>query len=425
MLHLATVVVVASSLAQASPVIHERALRMLNDWIVAVDQHRAGERDEALQTIGKWSYSELEVMRGYVDAIAEVPVNTKSRAAFRAQIKRTDLHAIEERTKDLRRRGDFDEFRRRAVILHTDVALLWYLPAEVDPPQARERQPWHRRDQAAPAVDVKSADGQIERFEPANPHWDYARDLLEALPAKPRRDPIVAQWYRTLGAYFANQDDLAHALRHFDNARRIVPDDPGVLFGDACLQETFGSPKVQDFVRVTTLPNGLRIIGVHAADTHFRRAESLLRRALAAQPDFLEARLRLGRVLAERRQYEGALMELEPVMASKDRALAYYAHLFSGDAALAIGRGPESRAAYENAIRIYPESQAGRIGLAAAYRMSGDRQDALDALGGTLSWPLGERDSADEPWWDYYAGDGANVERLLAELRAPYRSSRR
>ena len=34
---------------------NERAMGMLNEWIVMVDRHAAGERDEALRTIGEWN----------------------------------------------------------------------------------------------------------------------------------------------------------------------------------------------------------------------------------------------------------------------------------------------------------------------------------------------------------------------------------
>ena len=51
-------------------------------------------------------------------------------------------------------------------------------------------------------------------------------------------------------------------MRHFERARRVVPDDPDVLFGEACYQETLGAPRMQNLNRVTTLPNGLVILGV-------------------------------------------------------------------------------------------------------------------------------------------------------------------
>lgn len=32
------------------------------------------------------------------------------------------------------------------------------------------------------------------------------------------------------------------------------------------------------------------------------------------------------------------------------------------------------------------------------------------------------RGNDDDPWWAYYKGDAANVDRLLVELNAPFRT---
>lgn len=414
------------SLAIASSADNERAMQMLNEWIVMVDRHAAGERDEALAKIGAWTADELDMIRAYVEAFSGVPLDNGNRAARRRQISGTDLAAIKQRTLDIHARGDFDTFRKRAAILHTDAAILESLPMVVPPPTARSQKPRWRRDEPEPEVDVKSSDGRVERFEIANPHWQFAMDLLDALPAKPARDPIVPQWYRTIGAHFAWEHNFADAFRHFERARRVVPDDPDVLFGEACYQETLGSPRVQNLNRVTTLPNGLVILGVASAETHHRRAEGLLRRAIAARPAFVDARLRLGRVLSAQRQHDAALAHFAQVVAeSRDDVLTYYAHVFAGDAALALDRAAESRASYERALASYPNAQAARLGLAAALRAAGNREAALDAVMTTITIPAGERDGRDDPWWEYYEGDAANVERLLADLRAPFRSAAR
>jgi hypothetical protein len=417
--------VLAIALAPAAQ--SERAMELLEDWVRAVDRHTAGEKDAALAQAGAWTYDDLNMLRGYFEALIDLPITRNTprgspRAARRSLISGNDLAVIRARTKDLQLRGDFDQFRKRAAMLHTDAALLMSSPVVVAPPAPRAR----RRGEPAPAVDVKSFDGRVENFEVANPHWQYAMDLLESLPAKPQRDPVVAQWYRAIGAHFAYEHSFADALRHFDRARTIVPDDPGVLYGEACLQETLGAPPNQNFVRTTTLPNGLVILGVEQPAAHFKRAESLLKRALSAQPGFVDARLRLGRVLAELRQFEAALPHLQQVVAeSRDPALIYYAHLFTGDAALALGRAEESRASYDHALDQYPRAQAARLGLGAALRTAGDRAAALDAVMETLTFKPGIRDGDDDPWWEYYEGDAANVERLLVELRAPFRSARR
>ena len=404
---------------------HEQARQMLEEWITAVDRHVPGETDVALDRVANLTFEELELLRGYIETLSALPNQSAARAARRRQISRSDVAMIQARGRELRSRGNFDVFLKRAALLHTDVALADpFILLSAPPARARTRSP--QGDEPERALDVISADGRVEAYRIANPNWQLAMDLLEALPAQPARDPIVAQWYRAIGAYFAKEDNRADATRHFERARRIVPDDPGVLFGEACLQETFGSPNIQNFARLAHLPDGLVIIGITSPQTHFRRAETLLKRALAAKPDFVDARLRLGHVLVEQKEYEAALPHLAQVVATaSDPVLIYYAHLFAGDAALALDRLADSRASYERALESHPESQAARLGLAAALRAAGDSEAALKAAMETLTTEPQTRDSDHEPWWEYYNGDAANVESLMRELRAPFRTSAR
>jgi tetratricopeptide (TPR) repeat protein len=403
----------------ASADIHadERTILRLRGWIDAVDRHAAGQADPALAVVTAWTYDNLELMRPYVEAIVIAPPDrNRDRVVRRRRVNR-DVPAILELTRSLQSRGDFDVFRKRAAMLHTDAAILGSDAALVTPPPAslssRSRQENERR------VIVKSFDGQVQHFELQNLHWELAMDVLDSLPAKPARDPIIGDWYRTIGAYFARERRFADALVHFDRARRLVPDHPGVLYGEACLQETLGAPRIQNYVRVTTLPNGLFIQGVSSPPTHYRRTESLLRKALAADPALVEASLRLGRVLTQLQRPDEALPHLRKAIASAtDRAITYYAHLFMGDAMQAMGQLDEARHQYENAIAIFQDSQAARLALGFVLRSLGDRAAARTAIDPTLA--PNTRGPDDDPWWEYYDGDAGQMERLLAELRAPF-----
>lgn len=410
---------VATIAASAS---NDRALPLLKQWVAAVDEHTPGEHDAALDRISTWGYDDLELMQGYVAALAEVPRNTSARERRRSRLDQVEVVQIRAMTKDLQLRGDFDRFRKRAALLHTDAAIFGSSALRVPkppPPGTRARDQYTRR------MDVLSRDGEIERFQLANPHWDYARDLLEALPRKPRLDPIVAEWYRAIAAHFMLHRSFAEALDHFDNARAIVPDEPDVLYSEACLQEVFGAPRIQDYVRIVTL-QGVLIRGVSSPRSHFQKAAEMLRKALAVEPHFVDARLRLGRLLVELKIYDEALTHLAEVVAStKDPSLLYYAHIFSGDAAIAMQRPSDARGEYERAVDLYPRAQAAHLGLAAALRLMGERSGAVDAVNATITLPVDSRDEADEPWWNYYDGDAAVVDRLLTELRAPYREARK
>jgi len=398
----------------------QAAILMLRVWIDAVDHHTAGETDASVEALSAWTYDDLESMRPYIEFLVQAPAERdKQRTARRARLTTAERAAIDElRRIGLPPHGDFTTFRKRAAILHTDTAMASGVPPVVDAPRpfpAGNAPPNQTR-----RLDVMSVDGRLEHFELANPHWDYARDMLDSLPQQPARDPMVAQWSRTIGAYYASERKYADAIGHFAWARSAAPDDPLVLYGEACLQETLGAPRIQDYVRVTMLPNGLRIMGVESPETHLRRAEGLLRKSLAASPRFAEANLRLGRVLTQLQRYDEALPYLRTAIAeSKDRALSYYAHLFSGDAEYWLARSADARLSYERALAIFPDAQAAQIGLAAVVSAEGDREAALTAMLPTLTKEPDSR-AGDDPWWDYYFGDAANLEWLLDELRAPF-----
>ena len=259
----------------------ERGVLRLRGWIDAVDKHAAGQTDAALGVVTAWTYEDLEVMRPYVEALFGLPAAQRSaRAMRRRSLGSNDTAALALLTRSLLGRGDFVVFMKRAAILHTDAALLGGMPLVVTPPSALKSDA--RQQQRN--VDVLSHDGQVTHFELQNLHWEYAMDVLEALPAKPAPDPFAGQWYRAIGAHFARQGQFADAIRHFQRARRVAAQHAGVLYGEACLQETLGAPRIQDYVRVTSLPNGLIIRGIESPQSHLRRAESLLRKALAADP---------------------------------------------------------------------------------------------------------------------------------------------
>jgi tetratricopeptide (TPR) repeat protein len=403
---------------------NERAIGMLQDWIKAVDSHRAGEADAALAAITSWTYTDLEMMRTYVETFVGAPINrNRDRLRRRSLLSTLDLAVIRELAK-VNLGGQSESFRKRAAILHTDAAILGSPPLVVAAPVPRQQKPRLAREDAERSVIVKSADGRVQHFELKNPHWDFAMDVLESLSGTPAPDPIIAAWYRAIGAHFARERQFADALVHFNRAREVVPDNAEVLYGEACLHETLGAPRIQNYVRVTTLPNGLYIRDVDSAPAEWRRAEGLLRRALTLKPGFTEARLRLARVLIQQQKFdEGLALAEQVVTESRDRTIRYYGLLFAGDAQLSLDRAAAARESYLKAIELYRDSQAAPLGLGAALRMMGNSTEALEVMMPTLTKQRSTR-AGDDPWWDYYDGDASQVEALMADLRAPFWSPR-
>jgi hypothetical protein len=93
--------------------------------------------------------------------------------------------------------------------------------------------------------------------------------------------------------------------------------------------------------------------------------------------------------------------------------------MFVGDAAQALGRLPEAVAAFERALRVFPNAQSARMALAHANRTIGNRAGATHALLPVLVLKPAERGT--DPWTNYYAGDAVHLDQLWEDLRTPLR----
>jgi hypothetical protein len=193
---------VALAVALSEAPSNERAMGMLRDWVRFVDEHTAGETDAALDNLTAWTYNDLELLQSYVEALTEVPNNTQTRDARRRQITGIDLAEIKQRTMDLQRRGDFDRFRKRAAILHTDAAILGAAPVVVDAPVPQSQRPRWAGDDPDPRVDVKSLEDALKALSAptlAGNTDEPARVAAGGPQARSVRRPVV----RAVGAYFA------------------------------------------------------------------------------------------------------------------------------------------------------------------------------------------------------------------------------
>ena len=403
------------------------AMDMLREWADTVMQHEAGESDRALATLA-WSYNDLELMQPFFEAFAGTPErNDDARAAMRRARLSGRVRAMVRDEAQARLGNRADQFRRRAAILHTDAAIFLDPPAVTATPVNRQPLPsWARarndRARNDRRVDVVSKDAEYQSTQYSNLHWELAMDMLDAVKAP--RDPFVAQWFATIGAYLVHQRRYSDALGHFERARRFVPEDPRILFAEARLHEALAAPLMQNFVRVTAISQGVPTSGIEDQRTELRRAESLLRRALVLNPAFLEARLRLARVLIEQGKHDEGRSLAEQVAAkATDQTMQYYALLFAGDALFSVGRTADAGKSYQRAIDLFPNAQAARLGLASALRAIGDAAQALDVLMPTITKQPSTR-QGDDPWWEYYDGDATQMEALLEGLRAPFRSPR-
>jgi tetratricopeptide (TPR) repeat protein len=415
---LAILLVAASALparTQVSPVVAE----LLTEWVTAVQAHTPGVMDAAVATIAAWNRSELLLVKPYARAM----VNAMG-AQWRRQplkwddnLSPTDAVAISALAPPAATEAGVNDFIKRAAMLHTDAVLLaQLLPEIVPPPRSRSRSELFL-DRPEELVIARGPDGRFANFELGNLNWEYARDLLDAVTPGPETDATVALWYRAVMASFASSYSFGDALPHVYRARKLLPNDPGVLFGDAAIQETLASPRIQDYVRVTSLPSGHQFLFVTSEREHLELAEALFRRSLQRDPANAEARIRLARVVSQRGQHEAALAGLKAVPPQTDAVLAYYALIVRGDVQRALKRYDAAQASYKDALQLFPSAQSARLALGHLARLRSDREGALALLQPILTAPA-PRD--DDPWWEYHRGDGRNAEALFRQMRAPF-----
>src|SRR5262249_21654543 len=144
-------------------------------------------------------------------------------------------------------------------------------------------------------------------------HWDIARMLLDdvrptgAKKPAPSSDDVVRIWYRSTASWMQNgqHPSKVHHERAHERFRR-VPDIPSLL---ACVHETLADDQIQSVLRSVVLPTNV-VLDTNDERAELKAAEELLRDAVAERPDFPEAHLRLGRVVALRGRYADAIPEL-------------------------------------------------------------------------------------------------------------------
>lgn len=315
------------------------------------------------------------------------------------------LAALAEASK---KRGDDNYLLRRAALLHTDVAMVTagsLRPIESGTPGDGN------------PVRVQMIDGRQTDIGIGETHWVIGRALLDGV--RPGHDPMVELWYRATAAWM--QREQQYNTTHLQRAREMFPDDADIAFLSGTQSETYAGAAIQSFIKGAVLPTGL-VIKLGAEGSELKSAETFLQRAVKLNPDFAEARVRLGHVLVARGKPEEAAANLRAAgTTGGDPLLQYFAAMFLGAAEEALGRRGEARNAYEGAAALFPTAQSPRLALSALAAGRGDRSGAVAAMNVVFEIP----DAADryDPWWQYLMAQGRNADELLEQLRKPFREA--
>ena len=215
------------------------------------------------------------------------------------------------------------------------------------------------------------------------------------------------------------------ALAWADRALRIFPESAPVHLVVSAIEETEGTlvtPVLRRdaFADPFADPAALHLraqwdAGQEARD-RFRKARDAARRALAADPASVEARLRLGRLAWRLREPDEARAELQGVVdAGRPTALVFLARLYLGGLAEDEGRLADALPAYEAALAIVPSSQSAGLALSEVRHRLGDAAGARAALLAAVA--EGGRRKASDPFWDYPLGASKDAAARLEAVR--------
>lgn len=314
-------------------------------------------------------------------------------------------------------RGDLNAnfIVRRGALLHSDV-VLFGLAA----PRAVSLGPSEQ------SVRMSISDGHQAGLVSADLHWECARQLMDLVAAPgtmkpaPGGDAMVRRWYVATSAWL--QRDGHYDNTHIARGREIFPDDPDLWMLTGALHESYASPAIQTAVRSAVLPTGIKL-AVESERSEIRDAERFLRHATELKPDFAEAHIRLGHVLALLGRDTEAAEHLKSGLGATDEPLLlYYGSLFLGAVEEKLGHDDSSTAAYQRAATLYPNAQSPLLGLSEVARHQGQRDEATRQI--EKVYALEPRSRDDEPWWTYTYAQGRHADTLLEDVRKPFRLTR-
>jgi tetratricopeptide (TPR) repeat protein len=425
--------------------VDDRSVAALQAWVSAVTSHTPGRADQSVVAVAAYSYETRESLNtglGYFFA-ALVGATFDTRGNKAAATCAALGHEFGR------------EFLKQAAVLHSDVAAYSHLNLLPSSGQAKSPQrPGQELPRGYGTKDMRpgsdpipplltadrvllDADGQVLGEVASTWNWPFARHLLDLLStprggktdydgrAQRATDPFVSAWYHATTAYMFASGLYGEATPHLHFASQALPDDALSLFDRASYAEILGLPMHQALLteveqlgragepRVGRSEASLRVPA--AAKTN-ADAERLFRRALEVDPGLVEARVRLARLLELRGRHEEAAAELKTVLtANPAGTVAFYAHLFAGRAAQALGHAGEAARHFESASALFPDAQSARLASSQLALFRSDIPAALAPIQG-----LGPRSAVftADPWWQYHLGAGRDAEDLVRAMWA-------
>ncbi len=369
-------------------------IRKAEDWQTSAAQHMPGAMDEAAVKIGSWPISDIE-------AIISVVVEQTGKKMTRSHeipnsLKNCYLEFKESFKGKLKLAKDLNPILKRGVLLHTDISVLRLETGRDD----------------APDSDIGLVHDGIGIATSGGQHWEFARLLLNSLPANPSKDETMRLWYISTTAHMLSCRDRIYADQNLKQALKIFPNDAKLLFYAGALHESYASPKSQNAIP----PPGRHYL-YGAKIPELESALIFLTNSIESDPGFNEAHLRLGRVLGLLGDHKKAIAELQKADATlTNPKLKYYASLFLGYEFAALERHTKARECFTRAATLFPMAQAPLLAASYLARSRGDFETSLHWLQKVFTLSSGDT-SQNDPWWEYEIELVRDWESLLAGMR--------
>jgi tetratricopeptide (TPR) repeat protein len=384
---------------------------IVRTWVDAVRRHHPGEPDSATFVPAGWSRSEVQqawvdvqvlgrLLHNHTIAAGEIRI-VQAGNRVRVQMADADLAALRTLAEEIQRTEPADDFLKRAAVLHTDT--VQFASQDAADPTGDLSLLTPRR------VMVQTEDGKQHSMRTGAVHWEFARVLLDQV-TNAGDDTFIRDWYRAtmkLKLAIAEMD-----APHFEHGLRVLPRDAEVRFLLGCLHEALADPRVQAVRKDMERSRSVQLL-VQEEDDELTRARSFFRSALSIDPRHAEARLRLGWTLYRLGQSQEAVTELQhSTDLAREAILRYFGFLFLGSALERVGRQPDAQRAFENALSIYPNAQAPRLGLSQLAHRRGQRARA-EAVLREVMLPAATKSRDADPWWQYHSSAGRRAEEEL------------
>ncbi|HMC77701.1 MAG TPA: tetratricopeptide repeat protein [Vicinamibacterales bacterium] len=239
--------------------------------------------------------------------------------------------------------------------------------------------------------------------------WGQPANVPKVGTKAPRSKVSVAPPFRRLVflaaiAALQNSGRASAAADYLESARLLFPHDAAVLLFSAISEEGRASGRLG-----------------HADEATRRKslgdAEVYLRESVELNPEEIEAKLRLGRVLAQREKIDEARQLLTRVADGTDTRLSYLASLFLGGLEDAAGRADDAGPWYDRAAARMPSAQSARLAGSELRHRAGARREAAVEAAAAIG-----PDNSNDPWWGYVFGEPYWAGLYLDAMREMSRS---